>query len=64
MKKILFNVLISGSLSLFILVLVTFFVAWLLEDIIYFSLFIGIPCGIIVALVLFAVVFHCLKDKF
>jgi hypothetical protein len=32
-----------------------FFVAWLLEDVIYFSLFIGIPAGIISAAVAFAV---------
>jgi len=51
MKNILLNVLISSGLSLLVLVSVTFFVAWLLEDIIYFSLFIGIPCGIIAALV-------------
>jgi len=34
---------------------VTFFVAWLLESRIFFSLFIGIPMGIISALAAFAV---------
>jgi MFS superfamily sulfate permease-like transporter len=36
-----------------ILVGVIFFVAWLLEDIIFFSLFIGIPAGIISAIIAF-----------
>ena len=34
---------------------VTFFVTWLLEDIIYFSLFIGIPVGVISAMVAFMI---------
>ena len=62
MKNMFFNAVISGGLSLVALVSVTFFVAWLLEDSIYFSLFIGIPCGIVAALVVFGVVVHYLKD--
>lgn len=43
------------AISLVVFISVMFFVAWLLEDIIYFSLFIGIPAGIISALVVFVV---------
>ncbi|HDS44647.1 MAG TPA: hypothetical protein ENN68_00865 [Methanomicrobia archaeon] len=41
--------------SLAIFIVVMFFVAWLLEDVIYFSLFIGIPAGLISALIAFVV---------
>jgi hypothetical protein len=49
---------------LLVLVLVTFFVAWLLEDILYYSLFSGIPCGIIAALVVFISDFYYVKGGF
>ncbi len=51
---------LSAALSVVVLVTVTLFVAWLFEDIIYFSLFIGIPCGLFAALIVFVVVFHYL----
>jgi hypothetical protein len=40
---------------------VTFFIAWLLEDIIYFSLFVGIPVGIFSAIMVFLISFNFLK---
>ncbi|MBK5190470.1 MAG: hypothetical protein JJE19_03120 [Methanosarcinales archaeon] len=42
---------------------VTFFVAWLLESRIFFSLFIGIPVGVIGALAAFAIMtrYHAKK---
>lgn len=51
----LFNVTLRILISLLIFIVVMFFVAWLLEEVIYFSLFIGIPAGIISAAVAFVV---------
>ena len=42
-------------ISIAIFIIVMFAVAWILEDIIYFSLFIGIPAGIISAAVVFVI---------
>ena len=47
------NLILRIVVSLAIFIVVMFFVAWLLEDIIYFSLFIGIPSGLIAALLAF-----------
>ena len=49
------NVILRIVVSLAIFIAVMFFVAWLLEDIIYFSLFVGIPAGLISALIAFVV---------
>ena len=49
------NLIFRIVVSLAIFIAVMFFVAWLLEDIIYFSLFIGIPAGFISALIAFVV---------
>jgi hypothetical protein len=49
------NLLFRIVVSLAIFIAVMFFVAWLLEDIIFFSLFIGIPAGLISALIAFVV---------
>ncbi|RZN38416.1 MAG: hypothetical protein EFT35_04755 [Methanophagales archaeon ANME-1-THS] len=42
-------------LSIFTFIGVTFFVAWLLEEIIYFSLFVGIPVGIVSSIIVFVI---------
>ncbi|MBN1455292.1 MAG: hypothetical protein JW945_03445 [Methanomicrobia archaeon] len=49
------NLILRIVVCLALFIAVMFFVAWLLEDIIYFSLFIGIPAGLISALVAFVV---------
>ncbi|MGC9443965.1 MAG: hypothetical protein ACP5E9_03400 [Candidatus Methanospirareceae archaeon] len=49
------NLILRIVVSLAIFIAVMFFVAWLLEDIIYFSLFIGIPAGLFSALIAFVV---------
>jgi hypothetical protein len=51
----LLNLALRIMLSIFTFIGVTFFVAWLLEDIIYFSLFVGIPVGIISSIVVFMI---------
>jgi hypothetical protein len=55
MKSALLNITVRLAISLLIFIIVMFFVAWLLEDVIFFSLFIGIPAGFISAAVAFAV---------
>jgi hypothetical protein len=54
LRKIL-NITVRLLISLLTFIGVMFFVAWLLEDVIYFSLFIGTPAGIISAVVAFVV---------
>jgi uncharacterized membrane protein (DUF485 family) len=49
------NLILRIVVSLAIFIVVMFFVAWLLEDVIYFSLFIGIPAGLLSALIAFVV---------
>ncbi len=49
------NVILRIVFSLLIFIGVMLFVTWLLEDIIYFSLFIGIPVGVISAMVAFMI---------
>jgi hypothetical protein len=49
------NLLFRIVVSLAIFIAVMFFVAWLLGDIIFFSLFVGIPAGLISALIAFVV---------
>ena len=53
MKTNLFNFALRIMISIFTFIGITFFVAWLLEDIIYFSLFVGIPVGIISSIIPF-----------
>jgi hypothetical protein len=53
-QKIL-TIAIRILISIAIFIIVMFAAAWLLEDIIYFSLFIGIPAGIISAAVAFVI---------
>ena len=55
MKSTLLDIAVRIALSLLIFIVVTVFVAWLLEDVIFFSLFVGIPAGVISAAVAFAV---------
>jgi hypothetical protein len=55
MPRNILNIAIRILISILIFIVVMFSVAWLLEDIIYFSLFIGIPAGIISAAVAFVV---------
>ncbi len=55
MKKNRLNLAFRILTCIAIFIVVTFFVAWLLEDIIFFSLFIGIPVGIISAVIAFAI---------
>jgi hypothetical protein len=55
MTSTLLDITLRIALSLLTFIGVTFFVAWLLEDVIYFSLFIGIPAGIISAVIAFVV---------
>jgi len=45
MPRTILNLVLRLVISLVIFVAVMFFVAWLLEDVIFFSLFIGIPAG-------------------
>jgi len=63
MKSTLLNITVRIVISLLIFIVVMFFVAWLLEDVIYFSLFIGIPAGIISAAIAFVVLtrYHARK---
>ena len=49
------NLIVRILVALAIFIAVMFFVAWLLEDVIYFSLFVGIPAGLISALIAFMV---------
>jgi hypothetical protein len=53
MPRTILNLVLRLAISLVIFVVVMFFVAWLLEDVIYFSLFIGIPAGMISAILAF-----------
>jgi hypothetical protein len=53
MPRTILNLVLRLAISLLIFVAVMFFVAWLLEDVIYFSLFIGIPAGSISAIAAF-----------
>jgi len=53
MKKNLLNLILRILTCIAIFIVVTFFVAWLLESRFFFSLFIGIPVGIISAVVAF-----------
>jgi hypothetical protein len=53
MPRTILNLVLRLAISLVIFVVVMFFVAWLLEDVIYFSLFIGIPAGSISAIAAF-----------
>jgi hypothetical protein len=53
MPRTILNLVLRLAISLLIFVVVMFFVAWLLEDVIYSSLFIGIPAGIISAIAAF-----------
>jgi hypothetical protein len=55
MKSKLLNVALRILISIAIFIVVMFAVAWLLEDVIYFSLFVGIPAGIISAAVAFVI---------
>lgn len=55
MNKNLSNLIFRILVSVLTFIVVTFTVAWILEDIIYFSLFIGIPVGIISAIAAFAI---------
>jgi hypothetical protein len=55
MKTTLLNFALRIMLSIFTFIGVTFFVAWLFEDIIYFSLFVGIPVGIISSIIVFVI---------
>lgn len=54
MTRPILNLVLRLVISLLIFAAVMFFVAWLLEDIIFFSLFIGIPAGLISAILAFA----------
>ncbi len=47
------HLILRIGVSVAIFIAVMFFVAWVLEDIIYFSLFIGIPAGLISAVIAF-----------
>ncbi|MBN1762348.1 MAG: hypothetical protein JW878_04630 [Methanomicrobia archaeon] len=49
------NIALRVVIAIAIFIIVMLAVAWLLEDIIYFSLFVGIPAGIISAAVAFVV---------
>ena len=55
MPRNVFTIAIRILVSIAIFIIVMLAVAWILEDIIYFSLFIGIPAGIISAAVAFIV---------
>ncbi|HUV02976.1 MAG TPA: hypothetical protein VMW67_06005 [Desulfobacteria bacterium] len=55
MSQNLLTIAIRILISIAIFIAVMFAVAWLLEDVIYFSLFIGIPAGIISAAVAFVI---------
>jgi len=55
MPRNILNIAIRILVSIAIFIVVMFAVAWLLEDVIYFSLFVGIPAGIISAAVAFVV---------
>jgi positive regulator of sigma E activity len=46
-----------------VFVLVTLLVAWMLEDEIYFSLFVGVPAGAVCAVVTFASVTRYLRTR-
>lgn len=63
MKKNFFNLAFRILTCIAIFIVVTFFVAWLLESRIFCSLFIGIPVGIISAMVAFAIMtrYHAKK---
>ena len=55
MKNNFLNIVLRLVIVILIFIIVMFAVAWILEDVIYFSLFIGIPAGIISAAVAFVV---------
>ncbi|MEA2075600.1 MAG: hypothetical protein U9O85_07710 [Euryarchaeota archaeon] len=59
MKSTPLNIALRIVISILTFIIVTFFVAGLLEDVIYFSLFIGIPAGIISAIIAFAIMTWC-----
>jgi len=59
MKQNLFNFALRILISILSFIGITFFVAWLLEDIIYFSLFVGIPVGVISSIVVFVLLTLC-----
>jgi len=65
MPRTILNLVLRLVISLVIFVAVMFFVAWLLEDVIFFSLFIGIPAGGISAILTFALLTaqHAKKKK-
>lgn len=52
--------LLAGAADL---VMVTLLVAWALEDIIYFSLFVGIPVGIVSAVLVFLLLRMFLRKR-
>jgi len=55
MKNPLLNLAFRILISILTFIVLTFFVTWLLESQIFFSLFIGIPVGIISAMVAFVI---------
>ena len=63
MPQNILSIVVRILVSIAIFIIVMFAVAWLLEDIIYFSLFIGIPAGIISAAVAFVVLTRYQTNK-
>jgi hypothetical protein len=61
LRKIKFNI-IGIILTAIIFIFVTFLVSWLTEDIIYFSLFIGISAGIISSII-FLILWNCITNN-
>ena len=55
MPRTLLSLALRIILSILIFIIVMLAVAWLLEDVIYFSLFVGIPAGIISAAIAFVI---------
>jgi hypothetical protein len=62
-NKILIKIIISLIFSIITLFIFTFLIACLLEDIIYFSLLIEIPCGIISSVIVFIISLRILNKK-
>ena len=60
----LISTLIAASVASAVLLTVTLLVAWLLEDIIYFSLFVAIPAGILSALSAFVITMKSTGPRF
>ena len=57
------RVILTAVIAIITFVVVMLFVTWLLEDVIFFSLFVGIPAGILAAVAVWVFLYIVFRSR-